>query len=66
MSYPGTNFVQYRLTPQGSKTRLTLTHRAMGLIPEEDRKGVVGGWAHGLKRVRELAEHRMKSPRTAR
>ncbi len=66
MSYPGTNFIQYRLIPEGSKTKLQLTHRAMGLIPEDVRKGVVTGWAHGLKRVRELAERRMKSSRAAR
>jgi uncharacterized protein YndB with AHSA1/START domain len=59
MSYPATNFVQYRLTAEGDRTRLKITHRALGLIPERDREGVGEGWAHGLKRIRELAERRV-------
>lgn len=60
MSYPATNFVQYRLTAEGGKTRLKLTHRAMGLIPAADREGVSEGWSWGLKRVREIAEEKMR------
>jgi hypothetical protein len=55
MSYPGVNFVQYRLTPQGSGTQLTLTHRAFGHIPAEHRDGFNEGWEHGVKRIRDLA-----------
>jgi hypothetical protein len=55
MSYPGVNFVQYRLTPQGSGTQLTLTHRAFGNIPAEHREGFNEGWEHGVKRIRDLA-----------
>jgi hypothetical protein len=58
MSYPGLNFVQYRLTPEGNKTRLTLTHKAMGQIPADVREGVNEGWGHGLRRIKELAEKR--------
>ena len=58
MSYPATNFVQYRLTPEGDGTRLTITHRAMGLIPADHRENVSTGWEHGLKRIAELAERR--------
>jgi len=60
MSYPGVNFVQYRLTAAGAGTRLTLVHRAMGLIPAEDQEGVKEGWAHGLKMIRESAEKRAR------
>jgi uncharacterized protein YndB with AHSA1/START domain len=56
MSYPAINFVQYRLAEEGSGTRLKITHRAMGLIPQEDRDGVAEGWSHGLQRIRALAE----------
>ena len=56
MSYPGVNFVQYRLTEEGERTRLKLTHKAMGLIPASDREGVAEGWEHGIKRIREIAE----------
>ncbi len=61
MSFPAINFVQYRLTPQGRGTRLALIHRAMGLIPPDVREGVHEGWAHGLKRIREIAERRARS-----
>jgi uncharacterized protein YndB with AHSA1/START domain len=61
MSYPAINFVQYRLSADGSGTRLTLTHRAMGLIPQEHREGVTEGWEHGLKRITELALRRAGS-----
>jgi hypothetical protein len=58
MSYPATNFLQYRLTPQGSGTKLSLIHRAIGLIPQDHREGVGRGWEHGLNRIRQLAERR--------
>ncbi len=58
MSYPAANFVQYRLTPEGSGTLLTLTHRAIGLIPADHRAGVSQGWEHGLNKIRRLAEGR--------
>jgi len=58
MSYPAANHVQYRLKAEGGKTRLTLLHRAMGLIPPEHRDGMPEGWEHGLKRIRELAERK--------
>jgi hypothetical protein len=58
MSYPAVNFVQYRLTAEGKGTRLRITHRALGLILDEHREGVVEGWQHGLNRIRELAERR--------
>jgi len=61
MSYPATNFVQYRLTAEHDGTLLTLTHRAMGLIAPEHREGVVEGWGHGLQRIGELAERHAKA-----
>lgn len=56
MSYPGLNHVQYRLTAEGTGTRLKLTHRAIGEISSEHRSGVVEGWKYGLERVRHIAE----------
>jgi uncharacterized protein YndB with AHSA1/START domain len=58
MSYPAVNHLQYRLKAEGNGTRLTLVHRAMGLIPSEHREGMPEGWEHGMKRVKELAERR--------
>jgi uncharacterized protein YndB with AHSA1/START domain len=56
MSYPAVNFVQYRLTAEGAGTHLKVTHQAMGQMTDEHRTGVVEGWDHGLKRIREIAE----------
>src|SRR5262245_43320576 len=56
MSYPAVNFVQYRLKAEGAGTRLTIHHRAIGLIPPEHRDGMPEGWEHGLKHIRQIAE----------
>ncbi len=58
MSFPAVNHVQYRLKAEGGKTRLTLLHRAMGLLPPELRERMPEGWEHGLKRNRDLAERK--------
>ncbi len=60
MSYPAYNFIQYRLKEEGTGTRLTLNHRAMGLIPPEHVEEMPKGWEHGIGRVRELAEKRAR------
>jgi uncharacterized protein YndB with AHSA1/START domain len=61
MSYPAINHLQYRLKAEGGGTRLSLLHRAMGLIPPEHRDGMPEGWEHGLKRIREIAERRARA-----
>ena len=58
MSYPAVNHLQYRLKEEGGKTRLSILHRAMGLIPAEHRDGMPAGWEHGLKRIRDVAERK--------
>jgi hypothetical protein len=58
MSFPGVNFVQYRLTAEGDGTRLKLTHQAMGLIPEEMRGRFGEGWDFRLKRIAGIAARR--------
>ena len=63
MSYPAVNHVQYRLTAEGAGTRLTFTHKAIGMIPQEHRDGMPEGWAHWLKRIGELAERRAHASR---
>jgi hypothetical protein len=60
MSYPAVNHVQYRLKAEGNGTRLSFTHRAMGLIPLEHREGMPAGWEHGLNRIKEVAERNAK------
>jgi uncharacterized protein YndB with AHSA1/START domain len=58
MSYAATSHVQYRLTPEGDKTQLRLTHTAIGLIAKEHREGVHMGWSEFLSKVQEIAERK--------
>jgi uncharacterized protein YndB with AHSA1/START domain len=58
MSYPAQNHVQYRLKAEGDGTRLSLTHRAMGLILQEHLDGMPEGWEHDLKCIKENAERK--------
>lgn len=66
MSYPAINHLQYRLKGEGGGTRLTLLHRAMGLIPPEHRDGMPEGWEHSLKRIRDIAERKANAARKDR
>jgi uncharacterized protein YndB with AHSA1/START domain len=66
MSYPALNHVQYRLKAEGSGTRLTLLHRALGLILPEHHDGMPQGWEHGLERIRELAERKKNAAGTTK
>jgi uncharacterized protein YndB with AHSA1/START domain len=58
MSFPAMNHLQYRLKAEGSGTRFSIIHRAMGLIPQEFKDGMPEGWEHGLKRIKEVAERK--------
>jgi len=60
MSYPAINHIQYRLKEEGAGSRLTIHHRAMGLILPEHRDGMPEGWEFGLERIRRLAEKRKR------
>src|SRR5260221_14787408 len=56
MSYPAVNHLQYRLTAQGSGTRLAFLHRGMGSILPDHRDGMPKGWGHWIEKIRERAE----------
>jgi uncharacterized protein YndB with AHSA1/START domain len=58
MSYPAVNHLQYRLTAQGSGTRLAFSHRAIGLIAADHREGMPKGWGHWSERIRQRAEQK--------
>jgi len=59
MSYPAISHLQYRLTPEdGGKTRLKLTHRAIGLLDPEHAKGVTEGWQEVIEQIRKIALRR--------
>src|SRR5277367_7119909 len=56
MSYPAISNVQYRLSEFDGGTLIKFRHSAMGLIIEEHRSGVLGGWTHMNEGVRKYAE----------
>ena len=58
MSYPAINHVQYRLKAEGSGTRLTLHHRAMGLITPDHRDGMPKGFEFWLQAIKKRAERK--------
>jgi hypothetical protein len=58
MSYPVASNVQYRLSEKDGGTLIKFHHTALGLIQDEHRKGVTGGWGTINERVRKTAEAR--------
>jgi len=56
MSYGASNNVQYRLTESDGVTLITFRHSAFGLIQDDHRKNVSGGWSHMNEMVRKRAE----------
>lgn len=56
MSYPATNHVQVRLEDEGGNTRVTLRHRALGMIEPDHRAGVTSGWQNYLENIKRHCE----------
>jgi len=56
MSNAAVSNLQYRLTPVDGGTLITFVHSALGLIPDEHRKGMDSGWAYSHERIRRAAE----------
>ena len=48
MSYPAINHIEIKLDQIPGGTKLTLRHRAIGLIDPQHRQGVTTGWRHML------------------
>ena len=60
MSYAVANNVQYRLSEADGVTTIKFRHSAFGLITDEHRKGVSGGWGHINECIRRRAEARSR------
>jgi hypothetical protein len=56
MSYPAINHVEVKIEPSAVGSKLTLRHRAVGMIDPDHRKNVSTGWAHMLELVRKDSE----------
>jgi hypothetical protein len=51
MSYPALNHVEVRLDQIAGGTKVTLRHRAIGMIDPAHREGVSKGWQHYLDSI---------------
>jgi hypothetical protein len=51
MSYPVVGHVQFRLSEAAGGTKVTVRHRAFGLIEEAHRQGVAKGWQQILSGI---------------
>jgi hypothetical protein len=52
MSYPAINHLEVKLTDIPDGTKVTLRHRAVGLIDPEHREGVSTGWQGFLESIK--------------
>jgi hypothetical protein len=52
MSYPAINHLEIKLNEIDGGTKVTLRHRALGLIEPAHREGVTSGWKVMLDRVK--------------
>jgi hypothetical protein len=56
MSYPANNHIEIKVEPSGAGCRVSLRHRALGMIDPEHRKNVGTGWSHILDELRKDCE----------
>ena len=56
MSLPVASNVQYRLSEEDGGTLIKFQHKALGLIQEDYRRGLQGGWSSINARAKQRAE----------
>jgi hypothetical protein len=56
MSYPALNHLEVKIEPVSGSCKVTLRHRAIGMIDPDHRKGVSTGWGHLLAEIRKDCE----------
>jgi hypothetical protein len=56
MSYPAINHLEVKVEPASGGCRVTLRHRAIGMIDPQHRKGVSTGWNHMLSEIKKDCE----------
>jgi hypothetical protein len=56
MSYPANNHVEIKVEAVSGGSKVTLRHRAIGMIDPEHRKGVGKGWGHMLSELKKDCE----------
>ncbi len=56
MSYPATNHVEMKVEKVAGGSKLSLRHRAIGMIDPQHRKAVGAGWNHMMNNVKKDCE----------
>ena len=56
MSYPALNHVEIKVGEVAGGVRVTLRHRAIGMIDPAHRKGLGSGWGHTLRELKKDCE----------
>jgi uncharacterized protein YndB with AHSA1/START domain len=56
MSYPATNHVEVKVEKTATGSRVSLRHRAIGMIDPQHRQGVGTGWNHMLTSLKKAVE----------
>ncbi|MEM9659786.1 MAG: SRPBCC domain-containing protein [Planctomycetota bacterium] len=56
MSYPVAGHIQFQLAQVAGGVELSVRHRAIGVVEEAHREGVVPGWNNLLQQTKSLAE----------
>ena len=56
MSYPAAGHIQFHVTQIAGGCLLAMRHRVLGLIEDEHRRGVIGGWQKILADIKTSAE----------
>jgi hypothetical protein len=56
MSYPANNHLEVKVEKTSGGSKVTLRHRAIGMIDPQHRKGVGTGWKHMLDSIKKDCE----------
>jgi hypothetical protein len=56
MSYPAINHVEFKIEPASGGCRVSLRHRALGMIDPDHRKNIGSGWTHMLTETKKECE----------
>ena len=56
MSYPANNHIEIKVAETTEGSKVTLRHRAIGMIDPNHRKGLGSGWDHSLKELKKDCE----------
>jgi hypothetical protein len=56
MSYPANNHLEVKVEKTSGGSKVTLRHRAIGMIDHQHRKGVGTGWKHILESIKKDCE----------